>query len=326
MSAIENTTTIQTTQDFLKGKTLEELLAIITAAAAEAKKAAKVAAKSAPKEKAEKKGSMPKGVVPPQLRKPRAWVDFTLAHANQNGWESFAVKGQEEPMPASVMKDGKYVFEKDGKPMNNKQAMSLSKQRWDRKENKGTRKDLYDEFESTYVDEAPIDSEPKAETPKKEVKPKKSEEEKLAEKEAKAAKKKEEKLAEKEAKKAEKVETKKTEKVEVKKTEVEEKKVEEKKVEEKTEKVEEKKAPVVPKKKIVKSVKEEKDTFTCENDGALHHWEWKGKHLLRNFDNQVWAATTDGEMGEWQGVFDSKTLKFDTSVEEPIFYEEESSQ
>ena len=211
MSVIENT---NTTQEFLKGKSLDELLAIITAAAAEAKKAAKVAAKSVPKEKAEKKGSMPKGVVPAQLHKPRAWVDFVLADANARGWPAITVKGQEEPLPASIEKDGKHVFEKDGKPLNNKQAMSLSKQYWDRKAAVGTHKHLYEVFEGQYVapdPSAPVEpKEPKAPKAAKEPKaPKveKTEEEKLAEKEAKAAAKKAEKEAKKEAKKeAEKAE------------------------------------------------------------------------------------------------------------------------
>jgi hypothetical protein len=44
-----------------------------------------------PTKSVKKAGSMPKGVVPPQLKKPRAWVDFTLKHAQENGWETFTV-------------------------------------------------------------------------------------------------------------------------------------------------------------------------------------------------------------------------------------------
>ena len=195
MSSIQNIT------EQFKGLSAEELLTIIAAATAEAKKAVKIVAK-APKEAKEKKGSMPKGSVPPQLVKPRAWVNATLDHANEFGWESFEVKGQTEPMPASVRVDGKHVFEATGKPMNNKQAMSLSKQYWSRKEAKGSNKELYDEFEAQYVPPEPAapkeaseesDAESEASEAsavsapkeKKEKKAKKTEEEKEAEKVAK---------------------------------------------------------------------------------------------------------------------------------------------
>ena len=318
MSAIENTTTNfhSVVVESIKGMSLEELLTLISAASAEAKKAVKTAMK-APKEKVEKKGSMPKGVVPAQLHKPRAWVDFTLAHANKNGWEAFTVKGQQEQMPASVEKDGQHVFESTGKPMNNKQAMSLSKQRWAPKENTGTRKELYDEFEAGYVAPDPsapvVPKEPKApkeKAPKKEPKPKMTEEEKLAKKEETAAKKK----ADKAAKKAEEAvkaaeEAKKTAenlspapmKIEAIENEV-------------------KKAVAIPKKKKV--VKEEQE-FTCPDDGQVHPWDWKGKKLLRNFENQVWARTDEGEAGDWQGVYDPATKKIDDSVPEPEFEEED---
>ena len=127
-------------QESLKEFSLEELLSITAAANAEAKKKAK-----APKEKAKKTGSMPKGEVPPQLRIPHAWVKFTLDHANKNGWESFQV-AQGELQPASVKKEGVHVFEATGKPMNHKQAMSLSKQRWAAKTKTGTHEAMYAQF------------------------------------------------------------------------------------------------------------------------------------------------------------------------------------
>ena len=189
-----------------------------------------------------KAGSMPKGVVPPQLRKPRAWVDFTLAHALENGWESFTVfqtkkdketgdKIEEEiEMPASILHDGAHVYDGSvtdkcptGKQIIHKDAMSLSKQRWAPKEKKGTHPELYEEFEASYVEEQLPEADDASETSstKKVVvkmtaaekaaaaEAKKAEKEaekaaKKAEKEAEKAAKKAEKEAEKEAKKAEK--------------------------------------------------------------------------------------------------------------------------
>jgi len=306
---------IQNITESFKGLSVEELLAIIAAATAEAKKSAKAVAK-APKEAKEKKGSMPKGSVPPQLRKPRAWVDFTLVHANSFGWESFEVKGQTEPMAASVLVDGKHVFEATGKPMNNKQAMSLSKVRWDRKEGKGTRKDLYDEFEASYVETevvvpkevvaAPevVSAEPevKAEAPKKEKKaaaPKKTEEEKKAEKEAAALKKAAEKEAEKLRKEAEKL--------------AEKEAAAAKKAAEKADKP----------KKVVKKTAEEVPPFEHENDGFAHPWDFKGKKFLRDFEGNMWFRTEDGESAGWAGKFDPVTNTIDDSAEEPEYEDEE---
>ena len=301
---------IQSIIESFKGLSIEELLTIIAAATAEAKKAAKVVAK-APKKATEKKGSMPKGIVPPQLRKPRAWVDFTLAHANANGWEAFAVKDQEE-LPASVEKDGKHIFQLTSKPMNNKQAMSLSKVRWDRKEGKGTRKDLYDEFEAGYVEAEVVTAEVVAAEPeeavaekavvaapkeKKAAAPKKTEEEKKAEKEAAALKKTQEKEAAALKKAAEK------EAAALKKAE-------------------EKAAPKPKKDKKV----EEKDVippFEFENDGYAHPWDFKGKKFLRDFEGNMWLRNEDGTSDGWAGKFDPATNTIDASAEEPEYEDED---
>ena len=181
---------------------------------------------------AKKAGSMPKGVVPPQLRKPRAWVDFTLKHALEHGWEAFTVyqtkkdkttgeKVEEEiEMPASELLNGAHIYKDSvdekhphGKQLIHKDAMSLSKQRWAPKEKMGTHHVLYLEFETSYVVEADADSDSAAEPSavSKTVVVRKTAAEKAAEaeakkaaKEAEKAAKKAEKDAEKEAKKAEK--------------------------------------------------------------------------------------------------------------------------
>jgi len=185
-----------------------------------------------------KKGSMAKGVVPPQLKKPRAWVEFTLRHALENGWESFVIRQkkkdkvtgekveEEIEMPGSVLHEGVYVYEGSvtekcvtGKQLIHKDAMSLSKQRWTPKEKKGTHPELYEEFEAEFdasigeeEDVSTVDdnaSEVSGSTKKSVVRKTAAEKEaekaaKKAEKDAEKAAKKAEKDAEKAAKKAEK--------------------------------------------------------------------------------------------------------------------------
>jgi vacuolar-type H+-ATPase subunit H len=213
-------------------KTLEaaDLFKVMKQALAEAEKRTKG---SVPKGKAattaKKAGSMPKGVVPPQLKKPRAWVDFTHAHALENGWESFTVyqskknkvtgekEDEEIEMPASVLHDGAHVYdgsvtEKNptGKQLIHKDAMSLSKQRWAPKDKSGTHEELYAEFLESYVEDVvEVSDSASVASSKKVTKVTAAEkaaaaELKKAEKEAEKEAKKAEKEAEKEAKKAEK--------------------------------------------------------------------------------------------------------------------------
>jgi hypothetical protein len=176
--ATEETESVATAVDLsdllsvLKEAELSDIFKVIKTAVTEAEKRSKgVAAKARSTKKA---GSMPKGIVPPQLRKPRAWVDFTLQHALENGWEKFTIyqtkkdkvtqeKIEEEiEMPGSILHDGAYVYEgsvteknPNGKQLIHKDAMSLSKQRWAPKEQVGTNPELYKEFEAKYVDEVP---------------------------------------------------------------------------------------------------------------------------------------------------------------------------
>jgi len=303
MSAIQNI------QESLKGLSVEELLIVIAAAAAEAKKVAKAAPKV--KEAKEKKGSMPKGVVPPQLHKPRAWVDFVLADANARGWPAITVKGQAESLPASVERNGTFVFESTGKPLNNKQAMSLSKQYWDRKASTGSHPKLYEVFEGQYVapePAAPKEAEEKVEEVKEAPKPKKaakSEEEKAAEKRQKEA----EKQAKKEAAKAEK---------EAAKPKKEAKKEAAKPVEEAP------KEEPKPKKVVKKVVKKEEEEvpFECEDDGQCREWVLKGKKVYRDFEGHMWERTEEGEAGPWMGKYDAATKTLDASAEEPVCEDE----
>jgi len=74
-----------------------------------------------------------------------------------------------------------------------------------------------------------------------------------------------------------------------------------------------KKAPAAPK-KVAKP-----EEWTCENDGLLHDWSFKGQKYLRNYDNEVFRQTEDGQMGEWCGIFLKGENRIDDSVEAPEF-------
>jgi hypothetical protein len=331
---------IQNITESFKGLSVEELLVIIAAATTEAKKSAKVVAK-APKEAKEKKGSMPKGVSPPQLHKPRAWVDFVLARANTVGWPAITVKDT-EALPASVERDGKYVFEATGKPLNNKQAMSLSKQYWARKEAKGTNKELYDEFEAQYVAPEPAapkessvevaasaaaesDAEsessvevslevPAAPKEKKEKKAKKTEEEKEAEKVAKKEAADLKKTQEKEAKALAKAQEKEAKKAAPK---------EEKPKEAEASKEEAPKAKPVAMKLKKAAPKVEELPFDIEADTMVHEWVFQGKKVYVNSDGEMWQRSDSDEAGPWMGKYDPTTKVLDASASEPLYADEE---
>ena len=137
---------------------------VMKAAASQFEKVAKAVAKVATK-KGTKKALPADPNRGKQLEKPRAWVNYVLQHAQQNGWESFEfsenktdkltqtkVKHTHE-MPASACVDGVYVFDSEvaaeRKPMTPKYAMTLSKLY------KVEKSDLYAEFEAQYVPAAP---------------------------------------------------------------------------------------------------------------------------------------------------------------------------
>jgi len=143
-------------QASLKNLSQEDLLSLNSAIAAELKKALKAKKEPKAEKKAPKKGSAPKGAVPPQLRKSFAWVDFVLQHALAHGWKAFPVKVKDEVMTleGSVAQDDTYVFSDTKKPLNRKQAMSLSKHYWSPKEKHGVEHGLFLEFEKKF-DESP---------------------------------------------------------------------------------------------------------------------------------------------------------------------------
>jgi hypothetical protein len=111
--------------------------------------------------------------LPKHLRKPHAWVAYTLQNAMDNGWPEFVVhqrrknketgimEEEEIVMPASILNSsGVWVYEgsigseksPDGKQINHKEAMSLSKAM------KDSNNKTWTDFESQYVDNTDDDN------------------------------------------------------------------------------------------------------------------------------------------------------------------------
>jgi hypothetical protein len=187
---------------------------------------AKTSAKS--KKAPKKTGSMPKGRVPDQLRKPREWVNHVKADAIANGWPSYTMhqtrknketgeKEEEEiEMPGSEQNaEGAHVFEGSiteklpkGRAFTHKDAMSLSAVYWKVKTQKGDRQDLYEEFDASYQEDDAVsqasDSSEKVVVRMTAAEKEAQKQEKAEEKEREKERKKQEKLDEKERKKEEK--------------------------------------------------------------------------------------------------------------------------
>jgi hypothetical protein len=330
-------------------KTFEsaELFKLLKAVATETEKKTKLTKTTTKATTTKKAGSMPKGAVPPQLKKPRAWVEFTLKNALENGWESFTVLQKKKDketntiteeqieMPGSTLHNGAHIYEKtpDGRQLIHKEAMSLSKQR------KESGHPTFAEFDSSYVDETDDDKSDAGSTASKKIVIKKT----AAEKEAEAVQKKAAKEAEKEAAKAAKEAEKEAKKAEkeaekeaakaAKEAEKDAKKVEKKPTvkapvpaaavkktavaSEVVVPIKKKDEAVAPKKKPVAKVEE------IPSDGMVHPWTYKAKKYLRNADGETWTVGADGGVGEWAGIYDAKADKLDTSAPEPVFEDDE---
>jgi hypothetical protein len=262
-------------------------------------------------------------------------------------------------MPGSILHDGAHVYDgsvtekqPNGKQIINKDAMSLSKHYWAPKDKKGSRPELYSEFEAAYKE--PVDDDvsetASVTSSKKVVKMTAAERAAIAE-EKKAAKEQEkaEKKAEKEAEKARKLAEKEEEKA-AKKAEKEAEKAAKlaAKEAEKAAKAGAKKgvaksatpvaavkkaASVTPAKssgipvpakqlprltgRIIDPPK--KEEWSCPSDGMVHPWPYKGKTYFRNSDNEVWEKAADGSCGAWQGIYLPAEERIDDSVPEPEF-------
>jgi len=144
-------------------KTLEsiDLFKLLKSAVAEAEKKSKQT-KSITKTPTKTSGSR---AVPHQLKKPHAWVKYTLKNALENGWESFTILQKKKDketnivteehieMSGSILHNGSHIYENsitdkfpDGMWVSHKEAMSLSKQR------KGTSHSTYAEFDAQYIE------------------------------------------------------------------------------------------------------------------------------------------------------------------------------
>ena len=345
--------TMITMEDIVSSlKTFEssELFKILKAVATEAEKKTKLTKTTTKATTSKKAGSMPKGAVPPQLKKPRAWVEFTLKNALENGWESFTVLQKKKDketntiteeqieMPGSTLHNGAHIYKDsinektpEGRQLIHKEAMSLSKQR------KESGHATFAEFDSSYVDETDDDKSVVSSSSSKRIVIKKT----AAEKEAEAVQKKAAKEAEKEAAKAAKEAEKEAKKAE-KEAEKEAAKAA-KELAQQEKKVEKKptvKAPVpaaavkkaavatevvTPFKKKSEAVKKPVAAKVEEipSDGMVHPWAYKSKKYLWNADGETWTVGADGGVGVWAGLYDAKTDKLDTSASEPVFDDEE---
>jgi hypothetical protein len=308
-----------------------DLFKVIKKATLEAEKRSK--SESKPKKDTEKKE------VPKQFKKPKKWVDYTLEHANANGWEEFILKdkGEEIVMPASELRNGVHVHPGSGKPLNMTQAMSLSKQRYSPRERDGSHPALYQEFLAWYdaqvvdepVEEVVVEEKPvirkTAEQKAAEVAAKKAELEAAAAlakaaREAAAAKKKEEKEAEKEAEKKRKAAEKEAAKAAAAAAKAMPA-VPAAAVKSAVKVVVKVKAPAAAAAKPVAPVA---PAWSCPNDGNAHMWLFKGTKYLRNYEGEVWLDTESGEMGAWCGVYRTEGDFIDNSVADP--YEEENAE
>lgn len=180
------TTDVASILEQIKSLNTMDLLKVASAATTLAAKNVKKAPTSAPTSAPSKKGKKTKAAskksdvseasdasdavqVKPkrsgsQLVKPRAWVTYVLQDAKTHGWSAFTISQSkkdkvtgtktetvlEVPASAAENEDGEYVFP-DGKKFNHKYAMSLSKLYWSVKTQSGSRKDLYDAFDASYV-------------------------------------------------------------------------------------------------------------------------------------------------------------------------------
>lgn len=343
----------------LKSLETAELFKVMKHALTEAERKAKSAAKGATRRVAEdksgKKGSMPKGVVPKQLKKPRAWVEFVLAHAKENGWEAFTVYQSKKDkatgekveeiieMPASILHEGAHVYEgsitektPSGRQLIQKDAMSLSKQYWAPRDKKGSHPELYEEFEASYTEEVETTAETASVTSSKVIRMTAAEKQaateakklareaaqvaKKAMKDAERAAKKAEREAATAAKKAEKTMKQTGKKGTASKSSVGVATVPVAAIA-KPEAVAVSTAVKVTTKKPAVATKMEE--WSCPADGMIHPWPYKGKNYFRNADNEVWLKAADGSCGDWQGIYLPAEDRIDDSVAEPEFADEE---
>lgn len=332
----------------LKMLSQSDLFKVIKQVTAQLERVSKVAAKPTKAKKASKKAANPNKSYD-QLKKPRAWVNFVLQNALQNGWDAFSITQSKKDkatgiteteiidMPESECVDGVYYYKgtvdpttAKGKTMITKHAMSLSKIY------KADKPELYELFSSTYDEEAGNDAASESEghsevEPQAEAKPvivRKTASQKSREAEEKKAAKEAEKAAAKAAKEAEKAAAKaakEAEKGAAKAVKAEAKPKAESKP---------KAAPAPPaaaaaaatkpvtaaKKPVTKAAaKKPVDNWVAPDEDGFHDWTWDAKLYFRNSKNHVFTQSADGQCGDWMGLWIPAELRFEM-IETPAEY------
>lgn len=312
--------------EHLKTLSPADLIKVQKAVTAQLEKALKNASKPVKAVKAVKKANPNAGQ---QLVKPRAWVNYVLAYAHQNGWEAFTIRQNKKDkatgekteviteMAESVCVDGVYYFadtiDSDtgkGKTMIPKHAMSLSKIY------KAERPELYAEFEAQYVPpqkpvsdvETDVETDVESEAESKvQPEPEKKESEKKPKKKVEKKKKESKKESVKESKKES---VKKSEKPAKKKKEKSESKEDDSPVS-----IPDDLVPALPVKKpknAKNTKKSKKDTWTCEDDGDFHEWTHEGQKYQRDYKNRVFRQNDEGiTADDWMGIWNPTELCFE---------------
>lgn len=222
-------------------------------------------------------------------QKYQLWCQFVQAHGIKNGWEAFTyakrckmdgeMKTVEVDAEAGVEHDGQFIHrdtvtkqKPHGETLTLSQAMRLAKQYWSAKEKKGTKPELYQQFEATLESGAEI------EVVAKQVKPRRTMAQ-LREEQAEAKKVKEEEHAALMAANKAKREAER----------------------------EERNAAKAAEKALFAAIKPKaakKKEWTCPDDDQVHAFEFEGQKLLRNFAGEIWQDA-DGELGAWVGTWDA---------------------
>jgi hypothetical protein len=315
-----------------------DLFKVMKQLTAQLEKASKTAAKPTKAKKASKKAANPNKSYD-QLKKPRAWVNYVLQDALQNGWPAFSITQSKKDkdsgdkieeitdMPESECVDGVYYYKGSvdpatgkGKPMITKHAMSLSKIYWSNKEKSGTRKELYDAFEEQYVNdsgnESAAASDVESQDEKKTIVVRKTASQKSRE----AEEKKVAKLAEKDALKA----AKEAEKAAAKAAKEAAKPAPKAKATPEAPEAPSAAASPAPTKKAVATKTQPKqkkpvDNWVAPDQDGFHDWTWENKLYYRNAKNHVFTQTPEGQCGDWMGLWIPAELRFDL-IETPEEY------
>jgi hypothetical protein len=328
----------------LKSLSQSDLFKLQKQLTAQLERVSKIAAKPTKAKKASKKAANPNKSYD-QLKKPRAWVNFVLQYALQNGWEAFSItqlkrnkdtkKVESEEiidMPESECVDGVYYYKGSvdpttgkGKTMITKHAMTLSKVY------KTDKPELYEQFSTTYDEEAGNESAAASESesqsevePQAEAKPvvvRKTASQKSREAEEKKAAKEAEKAAAKATKEAEKAAAKAAKEAEKEAAKAVKAEVKPKAAAPAPAPAPAAAKPVTAAKKPVtkKAAAAKVDNWVAPDEDGFHDWTWDAKLYFRNSKNHVFTQTADGQCGDWMGLWIPAELRFEM-IETPAEY------